>query len=526
MTTRRDILRNSTVGITAIMVGGLRMTSKSYGRRLSLVKLMIPNFYLWNKFIRWNLTRKDKKYLMKKEKGILLAVLLWTIISVLWGTSSMAIGTYAATCMYECDTFKVYHGNIAPTLPALTSIASIETGWAGVVVGVSDQSFAGWEVAIGDADNDGKNEILTGGCPDSKLDIYKYSGGIWSAKTLGSNFADFYPGMIKNVRIADLNNDGQNEVVLGTGCDGKPSPAKIYVLKTDGNIITKKVMNDTGNNESRWTHGFGIYDIDGDGVKEMLSAYCGSGEIFRWSIDSGLTSIQRTKIYQNSGSGEDAMITDIDNDGHQEFIESDCYRTNAAYVRIFKFDASGTLIPYLTIDGYNGHPAFQCTSTIGDIDNDGQQELIVQWKRYKNVSKQTIIAYKISGGVATPICTIADEDPDLDSGISEDNCYWVDADNDGMKELYISTRGEELIPNGNGYARVLRFKINSINPLSIQKDIILDFNVSVAESCWINIGDVDNDGLNEIAVATGKGSRLVRGTSYMVVLKKNRGIPK
>ena len=432
-----------------------------------------------------------------------------------------------ATHMAATD--SLYSRSVAPTLPSLSKIASIAPGWCGEVVGISDQSYAGWEVAIGDADNDGQNEILAGGCPDSKLDMYKYSGGKWNAKTLGSNFANFYPALTKNIKITDLNNDGQNEIVLGTGSDGdydgtgenaREDDAKIHILKIEGNTITRHLQNRTVNTGSTYTHNFGIYDINGDGLKEILSAYCGSGEIFRWDVDLGLTGIQRTKIYQNSGSGEDAMITDIDNDGQMEFIESDCFRKDASSVRIFKFDATGTLIPYVTIKGYNGHQAFQCTSTSGDIDNDGQQELIIQWKQYEDVSRQSIIAYKIRGGVATPICTIADEDPDLDAGFSENNCYWADADNDGTKELYISTRGENLLKNGNGYARVLRYKINSINPLSIQKDIILDFNVSIAESCWISIGDVDNDGLNEIAVATGKGSRTVRGTSYVAVLKK------
>jgi hypothetical protein len=432
---------------------------------------------------------------------------------ILLSVSTIAAGIH--------PTSGIKSGTTVPIPPSLKSIASIAPGWTGTVIGVSDQSFSGWDVAIGDADNDGKNEILTGGCPDSKLDMYKYTDGKWSARTLGVNFADFFPALTKNIRIADLDSDGKNEIVLGTGSDGVDD-AKIHVLKMEGGTITKHIQNRTGNMGSTYTHNFGIYDTDGDGLKEILSSYCGSGENYRWDIDSGLTTILKTKIYQNSGSGEDAMIVDIDGDGKPEYIEADSYRKEAAFVRIFKFDASGNLItpPWLTINGFAGHPAFDVSFTSGDINNDGRQELIVQWKRYDDVSRQTIIAYRISGGIATTVCTIADEDPDLDSGFSENNCYWTDADNDGTKELYISTRGEQLVKNGSGYARILRFKIDSLNPTLIQKDIILDFNAGIAESCWINIGDADNDGMNEIVVATGKGSRTIRGTSYVAILKK------
>ncbi len=466
--------------------------------------------------------------MIMKKKVLVLGLLM--IITVLWSEKPMALKNFCTTQMVSLmgrgntrnghgESSYVRNQSAKPIRPALDQLASIRPGWKGEVIGISDQSFAGWEVAIGDADNDGKNEILTGGCPDSKLDMYKYSRGIWNTKTLGTNFAACYPGMVKNIKIDDLNNDGTNEIILGTGQE-KEDFARLFILSTDGNVLTKKIKTQTDKAASAYTHNFGICDIDGDGVKEILSAYCWSGENYRYNVDYSLTSIRKTMIYQNSGSGEDAMITDIDHDGQPEYIQSDCFRKDAAYVRIFKFDASGNLIPYITIDGYDGHPAYQCTSTSGDIDRDGEQELIVQWKRHEDVSRQSIIAYKIKEGKAFPICTIADEDPDLDSGFSENNCYWADADNDGMNELYIGTRGEEIISNGNGYARILRFKIKSISPLSIQKEILLDFNVGIAESCWMNIGDADHDGLNEIVVATGKGSRIVRGRSYVVVLKK------
>ena len=39
-------------------------------------------------------------------------------------------------------------------------IAVIAQGWRGEIITAVDQSYAGWDVEIGDADNDGKNEIV------------------------------------------------------------------------------------------------------------------------------------------------------------------------------------------------------------------------------------------------------------------------------------------------------------------------------------------------------------------------------
>ena len=55
----------------------------------------------------------------------------------------------------------------------ITDIATIANGWQGEIIAKVNQSYAGWDVEIGDADNDGENEILTTGCPDSKLFLFE-----------------------------------------------------------------------------------------------------------------------------------------------------------------------------------------------------------------------------------------------------------------------------------------------------------------------------------------------------------------
>ncbi|MCK5208321.1 MAG: hypothetical protein KAQ79_09880, partial [Cyclobacteriaceae bacterium] len=42
-------------------------------------------------------------------------------------------------------------------------MATMAKGWHAEVIATIDQSYAGWDVEIGDADNDGKNEILVTG---------------------------------------------------------------------------------------------------------------------------------------------------------------------------------------------------------------------------------------------------------------------------------------------------------------------------------------------------------------------------
>jgi len=46
-----------------------------------------------------------------------------------------------------------------------TDLAITASGWQAEVIATIDQSYGGWDVEIGDADNDGKNDILITGCP-------------------------------------------------------------------------------------------------------------------------------------------------------------------------------------------------------------------------------------------------------------------------------------------------------------------------------------------------------------------------
>ena len=125
----------------------------------------------------------------------------------------------------------------------LQVIAKTGPGWGGEIIATVDQSYVGWDVEIGDADNDGKNEILTTGCPDSRLYLFKKTKTGWQTRLLAENLARTRPkpGMGLAVKVVDLDGDGKNEIVLGTGQEGSGT-AFFYVFQTDGRLLTKRLF--------------------------------------------------------------------------------------------------------------------------------------------------------------------------------------------------------------------------------------------------------------------------------------------
>ena len=401
----------------------------------------------------------------------------------------------------------------------IEDMAVLADGWQGEVVGRSTESYVGWDVEIGDADSDGNNEILATGCPGSQLNMYKLEEGEWKNTLLAENLARTAPGMGLAVKIIDLDNDGSNEIILGTGQEGAGT-AIYYTFRIEDFQLDTLSISRPDFNKSGYTHNLAPYDIDGDGMLEVISAYCGHGEIIRYDYGLGLKEIKARKIYQLSGSGEESLIADVDNDGFVEYITSNSFRKEDAKVEIFEFDASGELIlpPRLVIDGYDGKRCFYASVIIGDVDNDSKSELVIGWKQDQEINKGTILGYLVGEEVEKKY-TFAYEDKDLDLSYFEKMMVIADADNDGKNELLVSTRGDNLSERIKSEHMGHLF-MWSVSNKCIDRELLVNLHQGIAGSSWIDVGDADNDGLNEIILATGQGDRTQKGISYVLMVEK------
>lgn len=419
------------------------------------------------------------------------------------------------TLLFSC------HSNQIETIE-ISDVAELADDWDGKVIGSSTESYIGWDVEIGDADNDGYKEILTTGCPGSSLNMFKLKDGKWKNTLLAENLAKTFPGMGLAVKIVDLDRDGSNEIILGTGQEGVGT-AIYYTFRIEDSQLDTLNMSRPDFNKSGYTHNLAPYDIDGDGMLEVISAYCGYGEIIRYDYEAGLEEVRARKIHQLSGSGEESLIADIDNDGQVEYITSNGFRKKDAKIEIYEFDDKGELIlpPRLVIDGYDGKRCFYASAIIGDVDNDSNNELVIGWKQNQNINLGTILGYQVGEEVEKKY-TFAYEDKDLDLSYFEKMMVIADADNDGLNELLVSTRGDNLSEfiESEHMGHLFMW---SIGNNEIDRELLLNFHKGVASSSWIDVGDADNDGLNEIILATGEGDRTLKGKSYIVMVEKSDG---
>ncbi len=209
---------------------------------------------------------------------------------------------------------------------------------------------------IGDVDNDGKNEVVvTGGYSSDIPEVLVLS---WDGEKFIKKSEWNAPGRqsIYFPWIADVDNDGENELIVGPG-------NSLVVLNWDG----EKFVPTTLKTYSRHTQVFGCVakDSNGDGTLDIHVTF-GSPtlEIWEWN-GTGYE-----EKYNHTWTGEDATIEgidvgDVDNDG----IPDVCAGTN--HIHILEWNGTAYVEKY-TITATFGALA---VVAIGDFDNDGQNEI-------------------------------------------------------------------------------------------------------------------------------------------------------
>jgi len=159
---------------------------------------------------------------------------------------------------------------------------------------------------IGDLDNDGDNEFVIGTITGTV--------GIFKGEMLWKSFENL--GTITAVAIGDVWNNGSNSLIVGTG-EGQCHIIEISKIKTKDedsmeNVITKTVTIPVPVNVSRIL----IADIDGDGYNELV---LGRTDRFLHSFQLMKTDTSSTVQLDNNNTTGLAVII-IHNDNNTEKV--------------------------------------------------------------------------------------------------------------------------------------------------------------------------------------------------------------
>jgi hypothetical protein len=286
-------------------------------------------------------------------------------------------------------------------------------------------SSAGWRVEAADLNDDGRIDFIISS-PDARQDDLQAGAVdvVFGRRGYGAldlvSLAETDPFVRCRIwgedgserfgeRLAtgDLNGDGVDDLVIGAP-DGPNGPKVVFGHRGDWGPVFEGPLDGENGFEvgplaagARTGAGLRVLDFDGNGIGDLAigspehSAFDGRVDVLlgrqSWEATVELTddakSVTFTGFGNDAGGGEPVAGGDLNGDGRDDLVITGQYTgfiTGSVWVAFGSGEPPGTIdvsefdgTNGLRIDGLNDQDLFGCAVDLGDVNNDGFDDLVI-----------------------------------------------------------------------------------------------------------------------------------------------------
>ncbi|WP_298533142.1 T9SS type A sorting domain-containing protein [uncultured Algibacter sp.] len=223
---------------------------------------------------------------------------------------------------------------------------------------------------IDDIDNDNSNDIISTSYALSKVSLFKnHNSGSYFQETI----VNYWYGFPYDIKSADLNNDNSKDIIIA--CDD----LLWFENYGNANFSSYKLISSTDEGNSYLDSV--IFDLNSDGNKELIGLRYDGIEVF---VNDGNDAFSSTFYsYSNLNLNRNMVLEDIDGDGYKDIIVriDDRDDDKIAWIKN-NGDLSFGNMTIFTDDSYGFKPN---KIAAGDIDNDGDIDVVVSSKNYSRI---------------------------------------------------------------------------------------------------------------------------------------------
>jgi hypothetical protein len=237
----------------------------------------------------------------------------------------------------------------------------VQDGAGGLVSSVTYSTINSYKIKIADLNHDGRLDVVGMGWGTDTVDVFlQNANGTLNPPVI----YDVKHGGYDDLAVGDVNNDGLTDIVVMSGQSYADLNIGVLIQKSDG-TFNPPVHYSVGTNIL--TSGVAAGDVNGDSLQDIVVTYGFQIGVFLQNSSGTLNSV--TNYSANGGAGQ-VRIADINNDNRKDVIVAHGgWSTLGVYIQ----NESGTLQP----EEYYPVPSSTSDIAVGDINSDGANDIVI-----------------------------------------------------------------------------------------------------------------------------------------------------